>query len=37
MKVQTRTGNRVFDQNRQMGPRALDAYTELKSVWLHYG
>jgi aldehyde dehydrogenase (NAD+) len=30
-------GYKASGWGREMGPWALDAYTELKSVWLHYG
>ncbi|UCR88714.1 aldehyde dehydrogenase family protein [Mycetocola spongiae] len=30
-------GYRASGWGREMGPQALDAYTETKAVWLHYG
>ncbi|MFI0449692.1 aldehyde dehydrogenase family protein [Actinomadura sp. 6N118] len=30
-------GYKASGWGREMGPWAIDAYTELKSVWLHYG
>ncbi|GAB3886620.1 aldehyde dehydrogenase DhaS [Kibdelosporangium lantanae] len=30
-------GYKASGWGREMGPWALDAYTEIKSVWLHYG
>ncbi|MDI3387826.1 aldehyde dehydrogenase family protein [Streptomyces sp. B-S-A8] len=30
-------GAKASGWGREMGPWALDAYTELKSVWMHYG
>ena len=30
-------GYKASGWGREMGPWAIDAYTEVKSVWLHYG